>query len=71
MIPPLAIEIVYCSIASNRVLWSEVILSNSSIQQIPKSLSTKAPASKVYSLLTVSLTIVAVRPAFVVELPQT
>ena len=41
------------------------------MQQIPKSLSTKAPASRVYSLLTVSLTIVAVRPAFVVELPQT
>jgi hypothetical protein len=48
--PALAIEIVCCSIAYSRMVllfWS--ILSNSSMQHIPKSLSTKAPDSKMNS----------------------
>lgn len=69
--PPFAIEMVYCSIASSKICWSALILSNSSIQQVPKSLKTSAPASKFYSPVPPSLTKVAVRPAFVVELPQT
>jgi len=50
-IPPFAIETVYYSIASSKVDWSLVILSNSSMQQMPRSLKTKAPASKVCSLV--------------------
>ena len=43
-IPALAIEIVCCSIPSNKmILLLLSILSNSSIQHIPKSLKTKAP----------------------------
>jgi hypothetical protein len=49
-IPALAIEIVCCYIASRRTvrLFSS-ILSNSSIQHIPKSLKTKAPDSSTNS----------------------
>jgi hypothetical protein len=49
-IPALAIEIVYYSIASCKMVRVfSSILSNSSIQQIPKSLNTKAPLSSINS----------------------
>lgn len=49
-IPAFAIEIVCCSIAYSRIkrLFSS-ILSNSSMQQIPRSLSTNAPLSSTNS----------------------
>lgn len=57
-IPAFAIEIVYYSIASNKIdLVLSSILSNSSIQQIPKSDKTKAPDSKTISPVSGSLVI--------------
>lgn len=51
-IPAFAIEIVCCSIASSKTVRLFIsILSNSSIQQIPKSLSTRAPLSSTNSLV--------------------
>lgn len=48
VIPALAIDIVYCSIASCiATLSSALILSNSSIQHTPPLAKTSAPASKV------------------------
>ena len=41
------------------------------MQQVPRSLKTRAPASKFYSPVPESQTKVAVNPALVVELPQT
>ena len=56
MIPALATETVYYSIASCKItLVFSSILSNSSIQQIPLSESTKAPLSKTISLVSGSL----------------
>jgi hypothetical protein len=55
-IPALATEIVYYSIASCKMdLVLSSILSNSSIQQIPKSLKTSAPLSKTISFVSGSL----------------
>jgi hypothetical protein len=46
-IPALAMDMVCCYIASRRIsLLFSSILSNSSMQQIPKSLRTKAPLSR-------------------------
>jgi hypothetical protein len=64
VIPALAMDTVYYSITS----WIETlscssILSNSSMQQIPLSARTKAPPSRIISLVVGSLEIVAVRPA--------
>ena len=56
IIPALATEIVCCSMASwrtDRVVSS--ILSNSSMQQIPLSLSTNAPLSRIKSYVSGSL----------------
>ena len=44
--PALAMETVCCSMASNKTCFSPPILSNSSMQHSPPSLSTNAPASK-------------------------
>jgi hypothetical protein len=56
MIPALATETVYCSIASWRItLVLSSILSNSSIQQIPLSERTKAPLSRTISFVSGSL----------------
>ena len=55
-IPALATEMVYYSMTScNMVRVLSVILSNSSMQHIPLSLRTKAPDSKIYSLVSGSL----------------
>jgi hypothetical protein len=56
MIPALATETVYCSMASWRMtLVLSSILSNSSMQQIPLSERTRAPLSKTISLVSGSL----------------
>ena len=44
--PALAMETVCCSIASSKTCFSPPILSNSSMQHRPPSLSTNAPASR-------------------------
>jgi hypothetical protein len=55
-IPAFATDIVYYSIASWRmVLALSSILSNSSIQHIPRSLNTSAPDSSTISLVSGSL----------------
>ena len=69
-IPAFEIEIDCYSMAS----WIEVlswsfILSNSSIRQIPLSANTKAPPSKVHSLVTGSLWTPAVRPTALAPFP--
>ena len=69
-IPALAIEMVCCSIASRRiVLLLSSILSNSSMQHIPKSLSTNAPLYKMNSLVSGSFLTFAVRPTALEPLP--
>jgi hypothetical protein len=68
MIPALAIETVCCSMAScntDRVVSD--ILSNSSMQQMPKSDNTNAPLSSTKSLVSGSRTTDAVSPT--AELP--
>lgn len=68
IIPALATETVYCSMASCKItLVLSSILSNSSIQQIPLSDSTKAPDSKTVSLVSGSFVIYTVKPT--AELP--
>nr|CAA79690.1 unknown [Saccharomyces cerevisiae] len=63
LITALDIEIVCCSITSwIAVLSLSSILSNSSIQQIPLSASTKAPPSRIISSVTGSFMTAAVRP---------
>jgi hypothetical protein len=70
VIPALAIEIVYCSIASwIDTLSFELILSNSSIHTIPPSAKTIAPASIENSPEPGSLIILAVSPAAELPLP--
>jgi hypothetical protein len=67
-IPPLAILIVYYSIASCTLpLSSFLINENSSMQHTPQSANTKAPASKIHSLP--SLKAATVNPAEVVPIP--
>jgi hypothetical protein len=71
VIPALAIEIVYCSIASWIAIRSyEFILSNSSIQTMPPSASTMAPPSIANSPELWSFIIEAVRPAALEPLPD-
>ena len=63
IIPALATEIVCCSITSCRTLRAaSLILSNSSIQQIPLSDKTSAPLSSTMSRVSGSLVTYAVRP---------
>lgn len=70
VIPALAKDTVCCSITSwIATLSFSSILSNSSMQQIPLSASTKAPPSRVISEDTGSLIIDAVNPAPVEPLP--
>ena len=68
--PALEMEMVCCSIASWMAVrsWS-LILSNSSIRQIPESASTMAPPSSVYSPVWWSFLTLAVRPAAEAPLP--
>ena len=67
-IPALAIDIVYCSIASWTLPRSSGLINeNSSIQHVPQSERTNAPASKIQSLP--SLKADTVRPAEVVPMP--
>jgi len=63
VIPAFAIETVCCSITSwMAVLSYSYILSNSSIQHIPISANTNAPAYKDIYLVDGSMTIAAVKP---------
>ena len=69
-IPALATEIVCCYIASSKIsLLFSSILSNSSIQHIPKSLNTKAPLYKINSLVYGSRRTLAVNPTALEPLP--
>jgi len=71
MIPALATDTVYCSMASwrmTRVLSS--ILSNSSMQQIPLSESTKAPDSNIISRVSGSFVMYTVKPTAELPLPD-
>ena len=71
MMPAFATETVYCSMASwriTRVLSS--ILSNSSIQQMPRSESTRAPDSSTSSLVSGSFVMYTVRPTAELPLPD-
>lgn len=56
----------WCKKTRGRVWWLHLswsfILSNSSIRQIPRSANTRAPPSRVHSLVTGSLCTAAVRP---------
>jgi hypothetical protein len=71
IIPALATETVYCSIASCKItLVLSSILSNSSMQQIPLSESTSAPLSNTISLVSGSLVIYTVRPTAELPLPE-
>jgi len=71
IIPALATETVYYSIASCRItLVLSSILSNSSIQQIPLSESTKAPDSRTISLVSGSFVIYTVKPTAELPLPD-
>jgi hypothetical protein len=63
IIPDFAIDNVYYSIASCMiVLVDSFIISNSSIQQMPLSLSTSAPDSNIISFVSGSLLTKAVKP---------
>ena len=69
-IPPLAMETICCSIAGwIAPLSSSFILSISSMQQMPLSPRTRAPASRTKLPVPPSLTTAAVRPAAVEPLP--
>ena len=68
--PLFAIDMVCYSMASRRAWWSAVILSNSSMQQQPRSERTSAPASIALSDVTGSLVIATVNPALVEEVPH-
>ena len=69
-IPALAIVTVYCSITSwIATLSSSLILSNSSIQTIPLSARTIAPAARYLSPESLSKITAAVRPTPEVPLP--
>jgi hypothetical protein len=71
IIPALATETVYCSIASCKiVLVLSSILSNSSMQHIPLSDRTKAPLSSTSSFVSTSLVIYTVRPTAELPLPE-
>jgi len=69
-IPALAIEIVCCYMPSSRmILLLLSILSNSSMQQIPRSLKTRAPLYRMNSFVSGSLLTLAVRPTALDPLP--
>lgn len=69
-IPALAMEIVCCYIPSNKIILLLLsILSNSSIQQIPKSLNTRAPLYNTNYLVSGSLLTLAVKPTALEPLP--
>lgn len=69
-IPALAIETVCCSMASNSTVREfSSILSNSSMQQMPWSASTKAPLYSINYLVYGSLRTWAVRPTAEDPLP--
>ena len=71
IIPAFATETVCYSIASWRItLVFSSILSNSSIQQIPLSDKTKAPLSKMISLVSGSLVTYTVNPTADDPLPE-
>ena len=71
IIPALATETVYCSMASWRMfLVPSSILSNSSMQQIPLSDSTSAPLSRTISLVSGSFVTYTVRPTAELPLPE-
>jgi hypothetical protein len=68
--PALAMEMVCCSMASRRMVllfWS--ILSNSSMQQMPRSLRTSAPDYRMNSRVSGSFRTLAVRPTALEPLP--
>ena len=70
VMPAFAMETVYCSMTSwIAVLSWSFILSNSSMQQTPISDKTKAPPSKVTSLVIGSLRTATVNPAPVFPFP--
>lgn len=69
-IPALAIEIVCCYIPYNKIILLLLsILSNSSIQQIPKSLKTSAPLSNTNYFVSGSRFTFAVKPTALDPLP--
>mmetsp|Transcript_13665 Transcript_13665/g.57836 ORF Transcript_13665/g.57836 Transcript_13665/m.57836 type:complete len:221 (+) Transcript_13665:706-1368(+) len=71
MMPALAIETVCCSITSCRVDRApSLILSNSSMQQMPRSDKTSAPDSSTMSFVSGSLCTYAVRPTADEPLPD-
>jgi len=71
MMPALATETVCCSITSCRMDRVEsLILSNSSMQQIPRSDRTRAPLSSTGSRVSGSLVTYAVRPTAEEPLPD-
>lgn len=71
MIPALATDTVCYSIASWRMtLVLSSILSNSSMQQMPLSESTKAPLSRMISLVSGSLVTYTVRPTAEEPFPE-
>lgn len=71
MIPALATDTVYYSMASWRItLVLSSILSNSSIQQIPLSERTRAPLSKTISFVSGSFVTYTVRPTADEPLPE-
>lgn len=69
-IPAFAIEIVCCYIAYSKiVLLLSSILSNSSMQHMPKSLSTRAPLYRTNYLVSGSFLTFAVKPTALEPLP--
>ena len=71
MIPALATETVCYSIASCKiVLVFSSILSNSSMQQMPRSERTRAPLSRTSSLVSGSFVMYTVRPTAELPLPE-
>jgi len=71
IIPALATDTVYCSIAScNITLVLSSILSNSSMQQIPLSERTNAPLSNTISLVSGSFVMYTVRPTAELPFPE-
>ena len=70
MMPALAMDTVCCSMTSCRMLRVlSFILSNSSMQQMPRSLNTSAPDSRMSSLVSGSFVMYAVRPTADEPLP--
>lgn len=69
-IPAFAIDIVCCYMPSNKIILLLLsILSNSSMQQIPRSLKTSAPLYNMNSLVSGSRFTFAVKPTALEPLP--